>query len=109
MYGTIMRATVKAGQRQAFEEVMRSMAPDSSTGFHSAEVAWEDRDPNRLLMVVHFRDRESYLANASTPQTDSEYRRMVEYLDGEPEWIDVHYTEYVGAALSEAAVAGATG
>jgi hypothetical protein len=50
-------------------------------------------------MIVHFKDRESYLANANRAGTDEDYRRQLEYLDGEPEWIDVNYAEYVGQPL----------
>lgn len=102
MFGTIMRARVKSGQRQAFEELMRSQDPAGSIeGFHCAEMAYEERDPDRVVAVIHFRDRESYMANAQRPQTDANYRSMLTYLDGEPEWIDIHYTGYVGAPLSE--------
>ena len=50
-------------------------------------------------MIVRFKDRESYMANADRSETDAEYRRQLEYLDGEPEWIDVNYAEYVGQPL----------
>ena len=50
-------------------------------------------------MIVRFKDRESYMANADRSATDAEYRRQLEYLDGEPEWIDVNYAEYVGQPL----------
>lgn len=104
-----MRARVKPGQRQAFEELMRGMDPVGNiAGFHCAEMAYEDKDPDRIVGVIHFRDRESYMANASRPETDQNYRRMLEYLDGDIEWTDIHYTGYVGAPLSEKEMA-ATG
>jgi quinol monooxygenase YgiN len=72
---------------------------------HSYEVAWEDKDPDRIVMIVRFKDRESYMANADRPDTDKEYREMLEHLEGEPEWIDVSYEQYVGRPLSEGATA----
>jgi quinol monooxygenase YgiN len=66
---------------------------------HSFEVAWEDKDPDRIVMIVHFKDRESYMENANRSETDSDYRQQLEYLDGEPEWIDVNYADYVGKPL----------
>ena len=108
MYGTIMRAKVKPGRRAEYEKVMREMVPsadDYGQGMHSYEVAWEDKDPDRIIMIVHFKDRESYMANAGRPETDSDYRKQLEYLDGEPEWIDVSYGDYVGKPLEEAASA----
>jgi quinol monooxygenase YgiN len=95
MYGTIMRARVKPGQRDAFIETMsgtRSRAGDAS-GFQSADVAWEDKDPNRVVIIARFADKDSYVANAESPEQDAEYRRMVELLESEPEWIDVHFMD----------------
>ncbi|MGA8634833.1 MAG: antibiotic biosynthesis monooxygenase [Candidatus Dormiibacterota bacterium] len=102
MYGTIMRAKIKPGRRAEYEKVMREMVPSAEAygqGMHSYEVAWEDKDPDRIVMIVHFKDRESYLANANRAGTDEDYRRQLEYLEGEPEWIDVNYAEYVGQPL----------
>jgi len=105
MYGTIMRAKVKAGRRAEYEKVMRQMvrsAEDYGHGLHSYEVAWEDKDPDRVVTIIHFKDRESYLGNANRPETVTDYRKQLEYLDGEPEWIDVSYADYVGKPLGEA-------
>ena len=103
MYGTIMRGKVKAGKKAEYEALMRGMTPDASSGFHSAEVAWEDKDPDRFVVIVHFRDRDSYVANADAPSTDEGYRRQLEFLEGEPEWIDVNYADYVGKPVGEGA------
>ena len=102
MYGTIMRAKVKAGRRAEYERVMREMVPSAEAygqGMHSYEVAWEEKDPDRIVLIVHFKDRESYMANASRAETNTDFNRQLEYLDGEPEWIDVNYADYVGKPL----------
>jgi quinol monooxygenase YgiN len=104
MYGTIMRARVKPGRREEYERAMREMVPsaeDYGQGLHSYEVAWEDKDPNRIVLVIHFRDRESYLANADRPETNEQYQRQLEFLEGEPEWIDVNWADFVGKPLAE--------
>ena len=109
MYGTIMRAKVKAGRRGEYERTFREMVPSAEEygrGLYSVEVAWEDKDPDRLVVIVHFRDRESYLANADRPETNADYERQKEFFDGEPEWIDINYAQYVGQPLTEAALAG---
>ena len=94
MYGTVMRARVKPGQRESLMQQMRDMdRRRRPEGLEAVELAWEDRDRDRMLMIVHFRDRESYVANAQAPEQDREYREMLAYLDGEPEWIDVQYEE----------------
>jgi quinol monooxygenase YgiN len=102
MYGTIMRAKVKAGRREEYEEALREMVPSAGAygqGMHSYEIAWEDKDPDRIVMIVHFKDRESYLANTNRAGTDEDYRRQLDFLDGAPEWIDVNYADYVGEPM----------
>jgi quinol monooxygenase YgiN len=104
MYGTIMRARVKPGRREEYERAMREMVPsaeDYGNGLHSYEIAWEDKDPDRFVMVIHFRDRESYQANADRPETNEQYQRQLDFLDGEPEWIDVNWADFVGKPLAE--------
>jgi len=98
VYGTIMRARVKPGHREIFESMMKEQTGGDRqpTGFHSFDVAWEDRDPDRLVLVVRFADKESYVANAESPEQDAEYRQMLDHLEGEPEWIDVHWEAHVG-------------
>ena len=102
MYGTIMRARVKAGHRETLEKLMseQDSREQQLPGFHSYDVAWEDKDPDRLVVVVRFTDKESYVANAESPDQDAEYRRMAEHLEGEPEWIDVQWGAHVGEAVT---------
>ena len=110
MYGTIMRGRVKAGKRDDFVALFRDLVPsagDYGQGLHSVELAWEDADPQRVVVLVHFRDRESYLANASRPETDADFQRQRELLDSDPEWIDVEYGDYVGNPLTATATAAA--
>ena len=105
-----MRAQVKAGQRDAFIEAMRGRGSASrNPGFLSAEIGFEDKNPDRVVAVIHFRDRASYMANAERPETDSDYRGMLDYLTGPPEWTDLHYVAYEGEPLNAAAVAATAG
>jgi quinol monooxygenase YgiN len=106
MYGTIMRAQTKPGQRDAFIAKMKQRGtPERNPGFVSAEVAAEDKNPNGVIAVIHFRDRDSYVTNAQRPEVDSEYREMIEYLEGPPEWTDVAYVAYTGEPLNESSMA----
>jgi len=108
MYGTILRARTKSGQRDAFIAAMRERGTsDRNPGFLSAEVCTEDKDPDGIVVVIRFRDRESYMANANRPETDADYRSMVEHLQGAPEWIDVNYVEFHGEPVSEHSAAAA--
>jgi heme-degrading monooxygenase HmoA len=108
MFGTIMRAQVKPGRRDAFiAEMEKRGTAQNNPGFICAEVGYEDKDPNRVIAVIHFRDRESYMENAGRPQTDEQYRATLEYLEGPPEWTDVHYVAFHGEPLTEASATAA--
>lgn len=108
MYGTIMRARTKPGQRDAFINAMRDRGtPDRNPGFVCAEIAAEDKNDTGVVAIIHFRDRAGYIANADRPEVDADYQQMLQYLDGAPEWTDVNYVGYVGEPLSQAVVEGA--
>lgn len=102
MYGTIMRARVRASRRDEYVRMMTESAPEQATGFIGAQVGWEDGDPDRLVLVIVFRDREAYTRNADDPRTDAMYRKQLEYFEGEPEWIDVNWAQYIGGPSGQA-------
>lgn len=105
MYGTIMRGRVREGRRDDFvryvQQVEGNFPELQASGWLSNELAFEDKDPNRVILIVHFKDRESYVQNAAQPATDANYQRMLEYLDGPPEWIDVRYVAMRGEPVKE--------
>lgn len=104
MYGTIMRGRVKPGRREEFERLMVELSlahAADERGLRSVELAWEDEDPNRVVMILHFQDRESHVRNAEHPQTRSNYGRWAPLLEGEPNWIDVAYADYIGDPLAQ--------
>jgi len=108
MYGSILRAKLKPGQKAAYERFIESLLPtaeDYGKGLHSVELAYEDKDPDRLVVLIHFRDKESYIANANDPQTNSDWERQREFFDGDVEWIDLNYERYIGKPLGEEAAA----
>jgi quinol monooxygenase YgiN len=95
-----MRGRLKPGRRDEFERMFAELAPvHTEHGLISAELAWEVGDPNAFLEIIHFRDRDSYERNAARPQTDADFRRQMEFLEGEPEWIDVEYGVAAGSTV----------
>ncbi len=107
MYGTIMRAKLKPGQREAFQQWAQEQgSPKDAGGWVSSDFAVEDKDPNRIVGIIRFKDRESYVKNASAPQTNNNYKQMLNFLEGSPEWIDVHYVAFQGETLKEYMVTG---
>jgi quinol monooxygenase YgiN len=67
-------------------------------GLLSVELARQDEDRDGVVMILRFRDRDTYVRNAAHPQTQRNYERWSALLDGEPEWIDVEYGDYIGEA-----------
>jgi quinol monooxygenase YgiN len=102
MYGTVMRARVKKGQLDALERLFESQRAELGRvdGFHSVEFGREDKDPERIVMIVHFRDRQSYVKNASRPETNQNFEEMAKHLEEAPEWIDLEYRRYYGQPVS---------
>jgi quinol monooxygenase YgiN len=98
VYGSIMRGRVKDGRRDEFERLMVELSIThvaDHRGLLAVELAWEE-EPNAVVMILHFEDRETYLRNADDPRTQRNYQRWSALLDGEPEWIDVAYADYIG-------------
>ena len=47
-----------------------------------------DKDPQEMIMVAVFQDRESYEANAEDPEQDQWYQEFRQLLEADPEWND---------------------
>ena len=108
MYGTIMRAKIKAGQQDAFRKHAQDQGgPDATSGWISSEFAVEDKDPNRIVGIIRFKDKESYVKNANAPRTNDNYNQMLKFFEAPPEWIDVQYVAFQGQPLKEYMTEGA--
>jgi heme-degrading monooxygenase HmoA len=91
MFGTIAMAKVKPGQIDALKAEMERWTRERGTqvrGFISTTIYQSTEDPNQLMMAVIFDSRESYMANAESPDQDKEYHAMLQHLEGPPTWHD---------------------
>jgi quinol monooxygenase YgiN len=94
MYGTIARLHPRAGALDALKAELagfsaggRRMPP----GYRESFIFVPDRevyDRPTVFLVAVFDDRESYVANADSPEQDADYRRMRELLEDDPDWMD---------------------
>ena len=88
MYGTVARYRLKPGkesQLQAFEAEMKTLKLPGLV----AEFTYRmDNEPNVYYEAVVFESREAYRALADSPEQDARYRRLLELMEGEPEWHD---------------------
>jgi quinol monooxygenase YgiN len=88
MYGTIAKLKVKPGQGEAMKSHMASVSSRQAPGFLAVNVYQMDADPNELYLTVMFENKETYVANARRPETDADFKRMMQFLVAEPEWHD---------------------
>jgi len=88
MYGTIARMRAKPGMEQRLRNLMVQEMDRSIPGYKTTYVYQMDADPNVYMIAVVFESREAYVANANSPEQDAEYRKMLDLLEGPPEWND---------------------
>jgi heme-degrading monooxygenase HmoA len=95
MYGTIARMKTRPGALA----VMKEMEMRRPSGFVTSYIYQMDADPDELWMVVIFESKQAYLANASSPTQDKEFRAMRDQLLTDPEWHDgmVVYSSSAGS------------
>ncbi|NPV74974.1 MAG: hypothetical protein HPY59_01235 [Anaerolineae bacterium] len=84
MYGTIARLRAKPGAL----ELLSKFEQRHPQGFVASYVYRMDSDPNELWLVVLFKDRESYLANAESETQHQEYLQIRALLEEDPQWHD---------------------
>lgn len=85
MYGTVAKFKVKPGSFEAFKSSIDERKPD---GFVATYVFQNDENPDELWLVALFEDKESYFANADSPQQDREFQGWKKFMTAEPVWHD---------------------
>jgi|BarGraNGADG00212_1021973.scaffolds.fasta_scaffold16320_1 quinol monooxygenase YgiN len=85
MYGTIARMKTEKG---ALEELKKMGTGRQPAGYIGSYVFKSDKDPNEFWMVAIFKDKETYFANANSPEQDKEFRNLKRFLKSEPDWHD---------------------
>ncbi len=88
MYGTIARLRVKPGMEGALIEQLRAFDSLGVPGALGEYLYRMDADSHEYILVVLFRDRAAYVANAESPEQDARYRQMRALLERDPEWND---------------------
>jgi heme-degrading monooxygenase HmoA len=88
MYGTISQIRLKAGAEDKMLALMDEFVARQVPGFITHYTYRLDRDPNEYMTAIVFESKEAYFANASSPEQNDMYQRMLELFDGEPTWHD---------------------
>ena len=90
MFGTVAKYRLKPGHEKQFLDEMGSFDSDPPAGWLYHTVFRSTNDPNELWLSVVFENEEAYKKNADSPEMDKEYRKMLEHVQGDPEWHDGH-------------------
>jgi quinol monooxygenase YgiN len=90
MFGTVAKYRLKPGHEKQFLDEMGSFEGDPPAGWVYHTIFRSTKDPNEVWLSVVFESEEAYRKNAESPDMDKEYRKMLEHLQGDPEWHDGH-------------------
>jgi hypothetical protein len=96
MYGTVAKLRVKPGGM----DELKKWGPEEDNGASGAVAVYAfqmDDDPNEVYTIAVFESKKAYVENAESPEQDKRYRRMLKWLEREPEWHDgeiVYHQEY---------------
>jgi quinol monooxygenase YgiN len=88
MYGTIARFRLKPGTKEQFIETVDSMGSAVIPGWMVDYYFQMDSDSDEFYLVAVFRDKETYLANADSPEQHERYLKLRSFLVADPEWHD---------------------
>ena len=88
MYGTIAHFRIKPGTRDEFVRTMDSFGDQPIAGWMADYYFQMDKDPEEFYLVALFRDKETYLANADSPEQHERYLKFRSFLLDDPEWND---------------------
>ena len=88
MYGTVARLKVKPGKFDELQAWAESHPMPDAPGAVAGYVFRTDDKANEGYLVVAFESQDEYRTNAERSDTDAAFRKMMQYLETEPEWHD---------------------
>ena len=96
MYGTVANIRVKAGHQGDLTKLIQEWNTERKPKIHGAQTGYLvqlDSDPQDMIMIGIFDNKDVYTKNADDPEQDRWFRRMMEHLESEPDWHDGEFTE----------------
>ena len=88
MYGTIARFRIKPGVKDEFVKTMDSLGGAAIAGWVADYYFQMDNDSDEFYLVAIFQDKETYMANAGSPEQHERYLVFRSFLMDDPEWHD---------------------
>ena len=86
MYGTIAKVNVIPEKVEELETLAKQL--DLAPGQIARYVFRMDADPHELYLVGIFESRETYRANAASPEQHQRFLELRALLSADPEWHD---------------------
>ena len=88
MYGTIARLRFQPGRESEVVEHLNQYEATQVPGFVASAFYRADDEAGTYWLAVVFESKQSYQANADTPEQDARYREFRSFLAADPEWHD---------------------
>lgn len=88
MYGTVARFKAKPGMEDKFGEQMQVFEEAKVPGAVATTIYRMDKGSNEFYIAVIFDSKESYFANANSPEQNTRYEALMEMMTEAPEWHD---------------------
>ena len=91
MYGTVANLRVKADHQGDLMKLIQEWNTERKpkiAGAVSGYVVRLDSDPQDMIMIGIFANKEVYQKNANDPEQDRWFQRIMEHLESEPDWHD---------------------
>lgn len=88
MYGTIARFRIKPGMKDEFVKAVDSFGGAFIPGWMADYYFQMDQDSDEFYLVAIFKDKETYAANADSPEQHERYVVFRSFLTDDPEWHD---------------------
>jgi hypothetical protein len=88
VYGTLGRMTPKTGKRDELVAMMSSPPTGAAANGYRGGYVLKADEGDDVVVAVMYDDRDAYFAMVHDPQTDENFGRIMELLEGEPTWTD---------------------
>jgi heme-degrading monooxygenase HmoA len=86
MYGTVARIQIKPGAEAQLDQLSRDFGSLKIPGFIASYVY--QTGPQECYLTVLFDSRQSYVANAESPEQNARFQEMRALFTADPEWHD---------------------
>jgi heme-degrading monooxygenase HmoA len=88
MYGTVARMRLKSGAEEALRALLEEYGTLTLPGAIATYLYRMDADPQEYYLTVVWQSKAFYIANATSPEQHARHLKMIDLLDGAPEWHD---------------------